>query len=126
MIMKTQFSSIRRFGTSLFRMRFWQTCFLLASLAGVLLAATNDGIGPPPGQLLASQCFQCHGTDGQAVSGFEPIVGRSANDMYGLLLEMSQRRPENIMDMQVRAFTPEQLGLIATYLSTLPVADAEF
>lgn len=82
-----------------------------------LLAATALWAAPPPGQLLASMCYQCHGTNGKAVAGFESITGRSANDMYNTLLEMSQRPPENIMDLQARAFTPAQLKLIATYLS---------
>jgi cytochrome c553 len=42
--------------------------------------------------------------------------------MYKTLLELSQRRPENIMDLQARAFTPEQLRQIANYLAALPKA----
>jgi sulfide dehydrogenase cytochrome subunit len=79
---------------------------------------------PPPGQLLASQCFQCHGTNGQPVSGFEGIAGENATEMYKKLLELSLRRPENIMDLQVRAFTPAQLLAIATYLASLPQSGA--
>ncbi len=75
---------------------------------------------PPPGQLLSSQCFQCHGTNGQPVSGFEGIGGENANEMHKELLEMSLRKPEGIMDLQIRAYTPAQLRLIANYLSTLP------
>lgn len=84
-----------------------------------MLVSPRGQAAPPPGRLLASQCFQCHGTQGQAVSGFESITGKSANEMYKELLEMSQRRPENIMDYQARAYTPAQLRLIAAYLSTL-------
>ena len=97
---------------------------LLALAAGAVVTASTRGAGPPPGQLLASQCFQCHGTDGRAVSGFESIAGKSAYDMYKSLLEMSQRPAENIMDRQARAYTPAQLRLIAEYLATLP-ADPE-
>jgi cytochrome subunit of sulfide dehydrogenase len=75
---------------------------------------------PPAGQLLSSQCFQCHGTNGQPVSGFEGIGGENANEMHKELLEMSLRKPEGIMDLQIRAYTPAQLRLIANYLSTLP------
>jgi sulfide dehydrogenase cytochrome subunit len=92
---------------------------------GAAFAATGLMAAPPPGQLLSSMCSQCHGTNGLAVSGFESISGKSATDMYKTLLEMSQRRPENIMDLQARAFTPEQLRLIATYLATLPPAGSE-
>lgn len=45
--------------------------------------------------------------------------------MYKELLEMSQRKPEGIMDLQVLAYTPAQLRLIATYLSTLPKGNGD-
>jgi sulfide dehydrogenase cytochrome subunit len=96
-----------------------------ALLLGLALVPQTVPAAPPAGQLLASQCFQCHGTDGQAVSGFESIAGKSAEDMYKGLLEMSQRPPENIMDRQARIFTPAQLRLIANYLATLPAATVE-
>lgn len=70
-------------------------------------------------------CAQCHGTRGQAVSGFESISGQNATEMYKSLLEMSSRRPENIMDLQARAFTPAQLRAIANYLATLRPAAAK-
>ncbi len=75
---------------------------------------------PPAGQLLSSMCFQCHGTNGQPVAGFEAIGGENSNEMYKELLEMSLRKPEGIMDLQIRAYTPAQLRLIANYLSSLP------
>lgn len=75
---------------------------------------------PPKGRLLASQCFQCHGTNGQAVGGFESISGKSARELFEELSEMSKRRPEGIMDLQARGYTPDQLRQISEYLATLP------
>lgn len=98
------------------RLRFLSPALLLAGL----LAQPNATAAPPPGQLLASLCFQCHGTNGRAVGGFESITGKSSGEMYKKLLEMSKRPPEGIMDLQARAFTPTQLQLIAAYLATLP------
>ena len=95
------------------------------ALGWALAQADTATAAPPAGQLLASQCFQCHGTNGRAVSGFESITGKSADEMYKKLLEMNQRPPEGIMDVQTRAFTPAQLRLIANYLATLPAAAAE-
>lgn len=91
----------------------------------MMLAAGPAVAAPPPGQLLASQCFQCHGTNGRAVAGFESITGRSAKDMYKLLLELSRRPPETIMDLQARAYTPAQLKLLSEYLATLPTTSEE-
>jgi len=94
---------------------------LRAALAACAAVATSTLVAaPPPGQLLAAQCFQCHGTNGQAVSGFESISGKSANEMYNSLFEWATRRPESIMDLHARAYTPVQLRLIANYLATLP------
>jgi mono/diheme cytochrome c family protein len=63
------------------------------------------------GRLLASNCFQCHGTLGNG--GFEEIRGKSANE----LLEF-QRKPAggNIMAAHAQGYTPEQLSKIAAYL----------
>ena len=78
---------------------------------------------PPPGQLLASQCAQCHGTNGQAVSGFESIRGKSASDMFKTLVEMKNRPAETIMDRQARGYTDDQLRFIAAYLAALPATN---
>lgn len=92
----------------------------LAITSVFVLSCCGLFAAPPAGRLLASQCFQCHGTNGQAVGGFESVSGKNANEMFNELREMSQRRPESIMDLQARAFTPDQLRLIANYLATLP------
>jgi len=113
--MKTQpsLSPIRRVRPSL-----PQLAILIPALLGGFSSALQAT--PPPGRLLAAQCFQCHGTNGQAVGGFESISGKSATAMLKELLEMSRRRPESIMDLQARAYTPDQLRLISIYLATLP------
>jgi cytochrome c553 len=63
------------------------------------------------GRLLASNCFQCHGTLG--TGGFEEIRGKSANE----LLEY-QRKPaaNDIMAAHIQGYTAEQLNKIAAYL----------
>ncbi|MCB1205074.1 MAG: hypothetical protein KDN18_12515 [Verrucomicrobiae bacterium] len=95
----------------------------IRALMLVLLALSLIGwvsAEPPKGRLLASQCFQCHGTNGQAVGGFESISGKSARELFEELSEMSKRRPEGIMDLQARGYTPDQLRQISEYLATLP------
>ena len=41
---------------------------------------------PQPGRLLASNCFQCHGTNGQG-PGFDSLTGKSSNEIYKELKE---------------------------------------
>lgn len=81
-----------------------------------LLVAIAPASAAEPGRLLASQCAQCHGTDG-AGPGFEELAGK---DLFNDLIEMKYRRIEGIMDRQARGYTDDQLRQIADYLSTLP------
>lgn len=107
------------------RHSFRRMCRPLAITSVFVFSCSGLFAAPPAGRLLASQCFQCHGTNGQAVGGFESVSGKNANEMFNELREMSQRRPESIMDLQARAFTPDQLRLIANYLATLPKGSDE-
>ena len=91
---------------------------LSALSIGVLLGSTPAAAQVPPGRLLASQCAQCHGTNGQG-PGFEELAGKSANELYNDLREMKLRPVEGIMDRQARGYTDQQLRLIAEYLSTM-------
>jgi sulfide dehydrogenase cytochrome subunit len=71
---------------------------------------------PPAGQLLASQCAQCHGTNGGEIAG--------EGDLYDELMEWKyaneQEKIDHIMHWQVKAYTDAQLLLIADYFSSLP------
>ena len=84
---------------------------LLATAAGAQTAA------PPAGRLLASNCFQCHGTNG-AGPGFDNIAGKSVDEIYKELKEMQSKNPGNdIMKAHARGYSDEQLRQISTYLS---------
>ena len=63
------------------------------------------------GRLLASNCYQCHGTLGNG--GFEEIRGKSANE---LLEFQSKPAGRDIMAAHAQGYTPEQLRKIAAYL----------
>lgn len=70
------------------------------------------------GQLLASNCFQCHGTNGSG--GFDGIAGESASEIYGELKEFAASTSSNdIMAAHAAGFTDLQMRRIADYLSTL-------
>ena len=90
------------------------------SLVTVLAAPAAAQVAgqPHPGRLLASNCFQCHGTNGR---GMEELAGKSAKDIYDHLREMSQNPANtNIMNVQARGYTDAQMRLIADYFSQLP------
>ena len=79
--------------------------------------------GPPAsiltGRLLASNCFQCHGTNGSG--GFEKLVGESQKEIYEKLREFGTGKEEasGIMAAHAMGFTDAQMQQIASYLSSL-------
>lgn len=88
----------------------------LCALAGATLLFAALPASAEPGRLLASQCAQCHGTNG-AGPGFEKLAG---TDLFNDLIDMKYRRIEGVMDRQARGYTDAQLRLISDYFSTLP------
>jgi cytochrome subunit of sulfide dehydrogenase len=74
------------------------------------------GVIDMPGRLLASNCFQCHGTNGYA--GELKIGEQSASSIISDLNEMKTKDPRsNIMNLHARAYTTEEIKLIAEYIS---------
>lgn len=69
----------------------------------------------PTGRLLASNCFQCHGTNGLN-GGFDTIAGES--DLFGELKELQS--DSSIMGAHARGYTDAELTKIAAYLRTIP------
>lgn len=85
----------------------------------VALAASAQSSAPPAGRLLASNCYQCHGTSGVG-PGFDSIAGKSTDEIYKKLKEMQAKNPGNdIMKAHARGYTDTQLRQISTYLSQL-------
>lgn len=63
------------------------------------------------GRLLASNCFQCHGTGG--IGGFDDIRGKKASEIRDYL-----RKPasQSIMAAHAQGYTPAQIDAIVAYL----------
>lgn len=93
---------------------------LTGALALALLGAASAYAAPPAGRLLAAQCAQCHGTNGQAVSGMEKLAGESEQEIYKELIEMKAKlKPDEIMHRQAAGYTDAQIRLIARYYGSL-------
>lgn len=87
---------------------------LIATL-GVHIAAMAE-VGQP-GRLLASNCFQCHGTNGKG-SAFDPLAGLSASETYKKLKEMQLGKEGNgIMPRHAMVYTDAQLQQIASWFA---------
>jgi len=78
-----------------------------------LLKAGNIDL---PGRTLAANCFQCHGTNGNA--GELKIAGESSSEIVSELMEMKSKNPgSNIMNVHAAGYTTEQIKLIGDYFS---------
>ena len=98
----------------------WRAAAATSLCALASLAAAQAPPPPQDGRLLASNCFQCHGTNGNTVvGGFGSLAGKSSNDIFQTLKELAaQTDPNEIMPVHARGYTDEQLRLIANYFST--------
>lgn len=75
--------------------------------------------GALSGRLLASNCFQCHGTNG--TGGFDRLAGKSANEIYGELREFASGKEDanGIMAAHAMGFSDAQLKSIASYFASV-------
>ena len=98
--------------------------FLVIAAFGTISAAFGAAealADPAIGRTLASQCAQCHGTNGNSVGGIEGLAGEDATSIYHEMIEMKYGNEElDIMHAQARAYTDAQLLEISQYLATLP------
>jgi cytochrome c553 len=70
----------------------------------------------PTGRLFASNCSQCHGTDGQSGT-ISQLAGMKATDMFNKMKD--QQTHNSIMGAQARGYTDAQLLAIAAYFASL-------
>ena len=95
-----------------------KTPTLLLMLALASGAALAQSANPPAGRLLASNCFQCHGTNGKG-PGFDRLAGKSASDILHELQEYRAGKEGNgLMAKHAMGYTDAQLQAIAQWLST--------
>lgn len=78
----------------------------LSSTAAPAAAAAST-----EGRLLASNCFQCHGTNG--TGGFDSIRGGEAEEITEFLTKTASK---DIMAAHAQGYTPAQLQKIIAYL----------
>ncbi len=90
-------------------------------LAGGLWAQSAAAQVANEGRLLASGCFQCHGTAGLK-GGFGTLAGVGKEDMLNKLNNDMRTKDarSSIMNPHARGYTSYQLSLIADYFSRLP------
>lgn len=81
---------------------------------------TAAGVVVPNGaRLLASQCFQCHGTDGKSTTGIDSLAGESQAELVSEMREMKAKTKVDLMHYQAKAYTDAQIQLIAAYFASI-------
>jgi len=91
---------------------------LSAALLATLATAQAQTSPVPAGRLLASNCFQCHGTHGKG-PGFDKLAGKSASELYNEMKEFqSGKEGDSIMARHVMGYSDAQLQALARWLST--------
>lgn len=106
--------------------RFSKLQFLCCAVLAIFIvsffcvpAATQAQQRPsPPGRLLASNCFQCHGPS-ETSPGFDKLTGKSVNK---LMKEMRKYRSgaegDSIMARHAMGYTDEQLRELVQWLAS--------
>lgn len=90
------------------------------AVAGLILAPSAFAQSIDKGRLLASNCFQCHGTNG-INGGFGTLAGVPQKDMLAKLNDMRTKPARSsIMNPHAHGYTSTDLYWITYYFSTLP------
>lgn len=96
---------------------------LILFTSAVATAQTTEPLDNP-GRLLASNCFQCHGTNGTpAAGGFDKIAGLGTTKIVSELSEMRAEAISGsehpIMTVHAQAYSLAEIDLISRYLATV-------
>ena len=98
--------------------RLKSAALLACAMAGASAAGITHAQTVPSGRLLASNCFQCHGTN-SAGPGFDRLAGKSASSIYNDLKDFQSGKEGNgIMAKHSLGYTDAQLQALSQWLST--------
>ena len=90
-------------------------------LAAVALSAAglaHAQVDPLQVRSWAAACANCHGTNGNAQKGNEPLAGANKDEMLKKLMDFkSGAKPATIMHQLSKGYTDEQLAAIATWFA---------
>ncbi|QTD46206.1 c-type cytochrome [Ottowia testudinis] len=66
----------------------------------------------------AAACANCHGTNGRAQTGNEPLAGQNKDEMMKKLMDFkSGAKPATIMHQLSKGYTDEQLSAIVGWFA---------
>lgn len=96
------------------RVALWCVLVGIAGTPATMLADVTRG------QILASTCFACHGTDGKSPGAIPRLHGYSAEILASQLKGFRDgTRPATVMNRHAKGYTDEEIDLIAEYIGSL-------
>lgn len=93
---------------------------LCASILAQPFISASVASAAPSDEMMANTCAMCHGTDGKAVGKMEVLYGESASEIADELFEFKQENKGRIMAPLMKAYTDEQIRMIARHFESLP------
>lgn len=91
---------------------------LLATIVAALTTPVFAQGDPTLARSLAATCANCHGTTGNAQGAVPSIAGQGKAELVQKMNEFRDgKRPATIMHQLAKGYTPEQIDLIAGWLS---------
>jgi sulfide dehydrogenase cytochrome subunit len=96
--------------------------FVRSGLMAVTLLASWSVQAQAPDALQvrswAAACANCHGTNGQALQGMEPLAGVSQDDIVRKMQDFKTgRKPATLMHQLSKGYSDEQIQAIAGYFA---------
>ena len=115
----------------LFMLTSFSATLLLIGCSGADSSSTTDttptdytavtAYAATTGRLLASQCAQCHGTNGRSINGWDSIAGKSASKIIKEMQEFkSGEEDEPIMEAHAHGYSKAEIRALAEWLATQP------
>ncbi len=91
----------------------------LAAAALCLAAGTAQAqVDPLQVRSWAASCANCHGTNGQAQQGNEPLAGANKDEMLKKLMDFkSGAKPATVMHQLAKGYSDEQLAAISAWFA---------
>ncbi|WP_211100177.1 c-type cytochrome [Azospirillum halopraeferens] len=104
---------------TLSNLRLLLTACAAATAFGTAVPALADG---PSGEMLASTCAGCHGTDGASLGPAAPTIAALSTDYFVLSMKDFQtgKRPSTVMGRIAKGYTDDQIKAMAVFFQSKP------
>ena len=91
---------------------------LTASALWLTAGAAQAQVDPLQVRSWAAACANCHGTNGHAQPGNEPLAGQNKDEMMKKLMDFkSGAKPATIMHQLAKGYSDEQLAAITAWFA---------